>query len=69
MEGSVYKMIEVVGTSERSWEEAAKIAVSKANQSVRDIRVAEVTKMDMRLEDNRIVSYRTRLRISFKVDG
>ncbi len=69
MENSAYKVIEVVGFSEKSWEEAAKAAVSAADKSLRDIRVAEVVKMDMRLEDNRIVGYRTKLKISFKLEG
>ena len=68
MDDSVYKIIEVVGQSEKSWEDAAKIAIAAVDKSVRDIRIAEVIKMDMRLEDNRIVSYRTKLKISFKFD-
>jgi len=68
MEDSVYKMIEVIGTSEESWEDAAKKAISRANQSVRDIRIAEIIKLDMRLEDSRIVSYRARVKISFKYE-
>jgi len=68
MEESVYKMVEIVGFSETSWEEAAKAAVAAVDRSVRDMRVAEVVKMDMRLEDNRIVGYRTRLKVSFKLE-
>jgi hypothetical protein len=68
MEKSVYKIIEVVGFSETSWEDAAKAAVAAVDKSVRDIRVAEVLMMDMRLEDNRIVGYRTKLKISFKLE-
>ena len=68
MEDSVYKIIEVVGFSENSWEEAAKAAVAAVDKSVRDIRVAEVIQMDMRLEDNRIVGYRTKLKVSFKLE-
>ena len=68
MEESVYKMIEVIGTSEVSWEDAAKRAISRANQSVRDIRIAEIQKLDMRLEDSRVVSYRARVKISFKYE-
>ncbi len=68
MDDSVYKIIEVVGQSEKSWEDAAKIAIAAVDKSVRDIRIAEVIKMDMRLEDNRIVSYRTKLKVSFKFD-
>jgi hypothetical protein len=68
MEESVYKMIEVVGFSETSWEDAAKAAVAAVDKSVRDMRVAEVVQMDMRLEDNRIVGYRIRLKVSFKLE-
>jgi len=68
MDASVYKVIEVVGMSEKSWEDAAKIAIQKVDKSLRDIRIAEVVDMDMRLEDNRIVAYRTRLKVSFKFD-
>ena len=68
MEESVYKFIEVVGFSETSWEDAAKTAIKTVDKSVRDMRVAEVLKMDMRLEDNRIVGYRTKLKVSFKLE-
>ena len=68
MEDSVYKMIEVIGTSETSWEDAAKRAISKANESVRDIRIAEIVALDMRLEDSRVVAYRARVKISFKYE-
>ena len=68
MENSVYKVIEVVGFSENSWEDAAKTAVATVDKSVRDMRVAEVIEMDMRLEDNRIVGYRTKLKVSFKIE-
>ena len=68
MDNSVYKVIEVVGFSEKSWEDAAKTAVATVDKTVRDMRVAEVVKMDMRLEDNRIVGYRTKLKVSFKLE-
>ena len=68
MDNSVYKVIEVVGFSEKSWEDAAKSAVATVDRTVRDMRVAEVIKMDMRLEDNRIVGYRTKLKVSFKLE-
>lgn len=68
MEESVYKIIEVVGFSEKSWEDAARVAVATVDKSVRDMRVADVLKMDMRLEDNRIVGYRTKLKVSFKLE-
>lgn len=68
MDNSVYKMVEVVGFSEVSWEDAAKAAVAAVDSSVRDMRVAEVVKLDMRLEDNRIVGYRAKLKVSFKLE-
>lgn len=68
METSVYKVIEVVGFSESSWEDAAKVAVKTVDSSIRDMRVAEVLQMDMRLEDNRIIGYRTKLKVSFKLE-
>ena len=68
MEKSVYKIIEVVGFSETSWEDAAKVAIATVDKTVHDIRVAEVVMMDMRLEDNRIVGYRTKLKVSFKLE-
>ena len=68
MEESVYKIIEVVGFSETSWENAAKAAVAAVDKTLRDMRVAEVVEMDMRLEDNRIVGYRTKLKVSFKLE-
>ncbi len=68
MDDAVYKIIEVVGFSQKSWEDAAKAAVRTVDRTIRDIRVAEVVQMDMRLEDNRIVGYRTKLKISFKLE-
>lgn len=65
---SVYKIIELVGTSPDSWEEAAKSAVDKANESLRDLRVAEIAKLDMRLEEGKVVEYRARVAVSFKFD-
>ena len=66
MSGSVYKVIELVGTSEISWEEAAKAAVERASESLKDLRVAEVTTLDMRIEDNKVVAYRAKVSVSFK---
>ena len=65
---SLYKIIELVGTSEVSWEDAAKSAIETALQSLHDLRVAEVVKMDLRIEDGRI-EYRTRMKVSFKYIG
>lgn len=66
MAGSVYKVIELVGTSENSWEEAAKNAVETAAESLKDLRVAEVTTLDMRIENNKVVAYRAKVSLSFK---
>jgi hypothetical protein len=69
MSESVYKIIELVGTSEVSWEEAAKSAIQRAAKSLRDLRVAEVTKLDMKVENNKVVAYRARVNVSFKFEG
>jgi dodecin len=61
-----YKVIEIVGTSKASWEDAAKTAVELAGKSVKDLRVAEVVKLDMTIEDGKVASFRTRLTLSFK---
>ncbi|HYA41123.1 MAG TPA: dodecin family protein [Syntrophobacteraceae bacterium] len=66
---SVYKIIEVVGASPTSWEDAAKQAVEVAGKTLRDIRIAEVVKFDMRLEGGKIVEYRARVNLSFKYEG
>jgi len=66
MAGSTYKIIELVGTSETSWEEAAKTAVETAGESLKDLRIAEITKLDLTIENGKVKSYRTRVNISFK---
>jgi dodecin len=66
MEGSVYKIIEIVGVSKTSWEEAAKIAVKTASQTLEDLRVAEVVKQDLTIENGKVTGFRVRLTISFK---
>ena len=63
---SVYKIVEVVGTSAKSWEEAANNAVETASRTLRDLRVAEVVKQDMKVENGKIKAYRTRVLLSFK---
>jgi dodecin len=63
---SVYKIIELVGTSPESWEKAAQVAVNQAAKSLRDLRVAEVSELDMQLDDGKVVAYRAKVRISFK---
>jgi flavin-binding protein dodecin len=66
---SVYKIVELVGTSPKSWEEAAKEAIETSTQSLRDLRIAEVDKLDMRIENGKIVEYRVRVKLSFKYEG
>jgi dodecin len=63
---SVYKIIEIVGSSETSWEEAARSAVDKAAAHLEDLRVAEVVELDMKIEDNKVIAYRAKLKVSFK---
>ena len=63
---SIYKIIEVVGTSKNSWEEAAKNAVEVAGKSLEDLRIAEIIKLDMAIDKNKVVAYRARVNISFK---
>ena len=63
---SVYKIIELVGTSTESWEKAAAMAVERAGRSLRDLRIAEVGSMDMQIVDGKVVAYRARVKISFK---
>jgi flavin-binding protein dodecin len=66
MSESVYKIIDLVGSSPNSWEEAAKNAVETAGKNLRDLRVAEIDKLDMKVEDGKVVAYRARVLISFK---
>ena len=68
MPDSVYKIIELVGTSTESWEKAAVAAVEMASQTLRDLRIAEVVELDMQLEDGKVRNYRARVRVSFKVE-
>jgi flavin-binding protein dodecin len=69
MADSVYKFIELVGTSSESWEKAAAAAVSQASKSVRDLRVAEILQLDMAIENGKIESYRAKVKLSFKVES
>jgi len=66
MAGSTYKIIELVGTSDSSWEEATKTALETAGSSLRDLRIAEITKLDVTIENGKVKSYRARLNVSFK---
>jgi flavin-binding protein dodecin len=68
MSNSVYKIIELVGTSDTSWEDAAKAAVEKAGKTLRDLRIAEVVKLDMAMEDGKVKAYRARINVSFKYE-
>ncbi len=69
MAESVYKVIELVGTSSESWEKAAAAAIDRAGQSLRDLRIAEVSELDLQLKDGKIQSYRARVKVSFKFDA
>ena len=68
MNNSVYKIIEVVGSSEKSWEEAAKNAVETAGKTLRDLRIAEVSEIDLKIENGKVAAYRTRVKLSFKYE-
>jgi dodecin len=67
--GSVYRVTEVIGTSRSSWEDAARNAVETAARTLRDLRVAEVTKTDLVIEGGKVVAYRARVNVSFKYEG
>ena len=69
MPESVYKVIELVGTSSDSWEKAAAAAIEMASKSLRDLRIAEISQLDMQLEDGNIRSYRAKVKVSFKYQG
>lgn len=69
MSDSVYKIIELVGTSEESWEKATANAIERASKTLRDLRIAEVCSMDANIKDGKIESYRTKLKVSFKFQG
>ena len=68
MSDSVYKVIELVGTSEASWEEAAKNAIKVAGKSLKNLRVAEINKLDLKVEEGKVVAYRAKVAVSFKVE-
>jgi flavin-binding protein dodecin len=69
MAESVYKIVELVGTSTESWEKAATAAVSRASASLRDLRVAEVSELDLQIEDGEVRAYRAKVKVSFKYEG
>jgi dodecin len=66
---SVYKIIELVGTSEKSWEDAAMQAVTTASKSLRELRIAEISKLDLKIEEGKPVAFRVRINVSFKYEG
>ncbi|UCH66036.1 MAG: dodecin domain-containing protein [Ignavibacterium sp.] len=66
MADSIYKVIELVGTSNVSWEDAAKKVIERAGKTLKDLRVAEVAEQDLKIEDGKVVAYRTKLRVSFR---
>jgi len=68
MSESIYKIIEIVGTSTESWEKAAAGAVAKASKTLRDLRIAEVEKLDMQIKDGKVEAYRAKLKVSFKFE-
>ncbi len=69
MAESVYKVIELVGTSSDSWEKAAKAAITKASKSLRDLRIAEIVELDMVLKNGKVEAYRAKIKVSFKFEG
>jgi dodecin len=69
MAESVYKIVELVGTSTESWEKAARAAVDRASQSLRDLRIAEVVELDMQITDGKVDAYRAKVKLSFKFEG
>ncbi len=69
MAEAVYKVVELVGTSTKSWEKAAQAAVEKAGESLRDLRIAEISELDMQIKDGKVSGYRARVKVSFKYGG
>ena len=69
MPDTVYKIIEIVGTSSESWEKAAANAVAKAAETLRDLRIAEISELDMQLQDGKVEAYRAKVKVSFKFEG
>ena len=69
MAESVYKVIELVGTSTESWEKAAAAAVNRASKTLRDLRVAEISQLDMQLKNGKVEAYRAKVKVSFKYEG
>ncbi len=68
MSDSIYRVTDLIGTSENSWEDAAKTAVETAGKSLKNLRIAEITKLDMKIEEGKIIAYRSRVALSFKYE-
>jgi dodecin len=68
MSESIYKIVDLVGSSKSSWEDAAKNAVETASKTLRDLRIAEATTLDMKIENGKVAAYRTRVKLSFKYE-
>ena len=68
-ETGVYRVTEIIGTSATSWEDAARSAIETASKSLRDLRIAEVSKLDVKIENGKVVAYRARVKLSFKYEG
>jgi flavin-binding protein dodecin len=69
MAESVYKVVELVGTSSESWEKAASAAVARAGETLRDLRIAEVAELDLQIEEGKVMAYRAKVKVSFKYEG
>ena len=69
MADSVYKVIEVIGTSTESWEKAANVAITRASKTLRDLRVAEIVQLDMAIDKGKVAAYRAKVKLSFKFEG
>lgn len=69
MDNSVYKVVELIGTSSESWEKAASAAIAKAASSLRDLRIAEVAELDLQIKDGKVDAYRAKVKVSFKYEG
>ncbi|MCH7478127.1 MAG: dodecin domain-containing protein [SAR324 cluster bacterium] len=69
MAESIYKVIEIIGTSEKSWDDAARNAVERASKTLEDLRIAEVTAQDLKIENGKVVAFRTKISLSFKFRG
>ncbi|NHI90917.1 MAG: dodecin domain-containing protein [Candidatus Lokiarchaeota archaeon] len=69
MPDSIYKVIELVGSSEKGWEDAVQKIIAKAGETLRDLRIAEVVQLDVKIDNNKVILYRARIKVSFKYEG